>query len=142
MAIIKNLTPHPIFLVDKNNDIIRTFGSNGIVRLKAETVGAGQIDKCPVTRTQFGAAEGLPKQENQVVFSACSSCGKDYYDGHNDDYCSGCGSLLNHTYGPAIYYIVSQLVKTANSDRKDLLVPAEVVRDNNGSIIGCRSFGI
>lgn len=40
------------------------------------------------------------------------------------------------------YYIVSQLVKTALSDRTDLLVPAEVVRDTNGNILGCQSLGI
>lgn len=39
------------------------------------------------------------------------------------------------------YYIVSQLVKSAFPERTDLLVPAEVVRDENGRIIGCRSLG-
>ena len=39
------------------------------------------------------------------------------------------------------YYIVSQLVKSACCDRPDLLVPAEVVRNLNGNIIGCRSLG-
>ena len=44
---------------------------------------------------------------------------------------------------PGTYYIVSQMVKSALSwDRQDLLVPAEVVRDSNGNIIGCRSFGL
>lgn len=41
-----------------------------------------------------------------------------------------------------IYYIVSQLVKNAYPKRKDFLVPAEVVRDDNGVIIGCKSLGI
>lgn len=40
-----------------------------------------------------------------------------------------------------VYYIVSQLVKSALPDRRDLLVPAELVRDENGNIIGCRSLG-
>ena len=40
-----------------------------------------------------------------------------------------------------IYYIVSQLIKSALPDRTDLLVPAEVVRDKDGNIIGCRSLG-
>lgn len=40
------------------------------------------------------------------------------------------------------FYIVSQLVKNALPDRKDLLVPAEVVRDEKGNIIGCRSLGV
>lgn len=41
-----------------------------------------------------------------------------------------------------IFYIVSQLVKSALPSRKDLLVPAEVVRDSNGNILGCKSLGI
>jgi hypothetical protein len=46
------------------------------------------------------------------------------------------------TYEAGTYYIVSQLVKTALPDRADLLVPAEVVRDTNGNIVGCRSLGM
>ncbi len=38
------------------------------------------------------------------------------------------------------YYIVSQMVKSACPERDDLLVPADVVRDDNGNIIGCRGF--
>lgn len=38
------------------------------------------------------------------------------------------------------YYIVSNLIKSALPERTDLLVPAEVVRDSNGQIIGCQSF--
>lgn len=40
-----------------------------------------------------------------------------------------------------VYYVVSQLVKSAKAARIDLLVPAEVARDENGQIIGCRSLG-
>ena len=40
------------------------------------------------------------------------------------------------------FYIVSQLVKSALPKRTDLLVPAEVVRDEKGNIIGCKSLGI
>ena len=39
------------------------------------------------------------------------------------------------------YYVVSQLVKSALPERGDLLVPAEMVRDERGQIIGCRSLG-
>lgn len=45
-------------------------------------------------------------------------------------------------YVDGTFYIVSQLVKSALSDRTDLLVPAEVVRDNSGNILGCKSLGI
>lgn len=45
-------------------------------------------------------------------------------------------------YVEGTYYIVSQLVKSALPLRSDLLVPAEVVRDSSGNIIGCRSLGM
>ena len=38
--------------------------------------------------------------------------------------------------------IVSQLIKSALPGRSDLVVPAEVVRDGKGRIIGCKSLGI
>lgn len=37
-------------------------------------------------------------------------------------------------------YIVSRLVLAACPDRSDLLVPNELVRDENGQIIGCKSL--
>lgn len=45
-------------------------------------------------------------------------------------------------YEFGVFYIVSQLVKTALPQREDLLVPAEVLRDTNGNIVGCMSLGI
>jgi hypothetical protein len=38
------------------------------------------------------------------------------------------------------FYIVSRLVMTANPSRKDLLVPNELLRDENGNIVGCKSL--
>jgi len=40
-----------------------------------------------------------------------------------------------------VFYIVSQLVMNALPHRTDFLIPAEVARDNEGNIIGCRSLG-
>lgn len=41
-----------------------------------------------------------------------------------------------------VYYIVSTMIKAACPDRKDLLVPAEQVRDEAGRIVGCKSLGV
>lgn len=41
-----------------------------------------------------------------------------------------------------VYYIVSFLVQDALPDRKDLLVPANLVRDEKGIILGCTAFSI
>jgi|688.fasta_scaffold1467787_1 hypothetical protein len=39
-------------------------------------------------------------------------------------------------------YIVSQMVQDALPERRDLLVPAQIVRDDKGTIIGCLSLGV
>lgn len=41
---------------------------------------------------------------------------------------------------PGTFFIVSRLVKQAFPNRRDLLVPNEIVRDDDGNIIGCRSL--
>ena len=38
------------------------------------------------------------------------------------------------------YFIVSRMILEANKDRNDLLVPNELVRDEAGQIIGCKSL--
>jgi len=107
MSVIKNMTPHPITILDESNNVIRSIPSDGLIRLKANVVFAGfTVDGVNITKTEFGEPEGLPDYE----------------------------------FGK--FYVVSQLVKNAFPERSDLLVPAEVVRDENGSVIGCRSLGI
>ena len=41
-----------------------------------------------------------------------------------------------------IYYIVSRLIRTALPSRKDLLVPNEIVRNEKGQIVGCKSLAV
>ena len=38
------------------------------------------------------------------------------------------------------YYIVSRMVASAASDRRDLLVPGLQVRDEQGRVVGCKSL--
>ena len=104
--IIKNLTPHPITIVNNEDKIVRIIESSGLVRLTAKTVSQGKIDGIPLSKTVFGNPEGLPE-------------------------------FVEDTF-----IIVSQLVKTALPHTADLLVPAEVVRDKKGVILGCKSLGI
>lgn len=39
-----------------------------------------------------------------------------------------------------VAYIVSQIIADALPERRDLLVPADVVRGADGQVIGCKSF--
>ena len=41
-----------------------------------------------------------------------------------------------------VYQIVSSLVKQRCLDRDDVVIPNEIVRDENGFIIGCKSLGL
>lgn len=105
MTQIKNFTPHPITICNNAGEVIRVIQPEGLVRLKAVTVPAGEIDGVPVTKTEFGTPEGMPE------------------------------------FQEGVFIVVSQLVKTALPARSDLLVPAEVVRDEKGNIVGCKSLG-
>lgn len=104
--VVINKTPHAIHIVGSNNQVVRTYESEGQIRLAVKTVQEAPLaDGTPTTKTTFGQPEGLP----------------DFEEG--------------------TFYIVSQLVKAALSNRADLLVPAEVVRDEKGHILGCKSLG-
>lgn len=142
MTQIKNLTSHPVCLVDENNNIIRTFEPEGLVRLKTSIVDAGQIDGCKITTTQFGEPEGLPSERIGWEAQCSSGCGAPYSLSFVGSGCYHCGQMIYPTGIEDTYYLVSQLVKSALPSRKDLLAPDEVVRDEKGNIIGCRSFGI
>jgi len=50
------------------------------------------------------------------------------------------GDVELPAFQPDTYYIVSALIKNAFPDRTDLIVPFDLVRDDNGIIIGCKSF--
>lgn len=105
-AMIKNLTPHPVNVLDENGNQIAVFMPEGLVRLSSKSVDAGNADGFRLVKTEFGEPEGLPEQEE--------------------------GTFL----------IVSMLVKSAIPNRKDLIVPTEIIRDGNGNIVGCKSFQV
>jgi len=63
----------------------------------------------------------------------------------------GCVKLVRPTYGdvtnlpdpkPETMFIVSGMVQQACPDRDDLVVPAELVRDDQGRIVGANSLAL
>lgn len=101
---IRNLTPHPV--------VVRgiAFAPEGacprcsVNRTQVDLIRHNGVD-IPVTRSVFGAVEGLPAQE--------------------------AGTIL----------IVSRLVADACPDRSDLFFPDDLVRDDQGRVIGANSLG-
>lgn len=72
--------------------------------------------RVPVTRVRVGLVDGVP--------------------------------LVRQHYGraalpeerPGIWYIVSALVAAVHPERRDLLVPTDLVRSADGTVIGCRAL--
>ena len=141
--IIKNMTPHPIAIVDGEGKVVRVIESSGLIRLTVTTVSQGEVDGIPLSKTVFGDPIGLSsenwiaqaqgnnefgqgKTQQDAVEDCILRCGKD-----KSDIAVSCET----------FYIVSQLVKSALPNRSDLLVPAEMVRDEKGAILGCKSLG-
>lgn len=52
------------------------------------------------------------------------------------------GEVENLPEIEGVSFVVSKMIRDACPDRADLFYPAELVRDNEGNIIGCKSLGI
>jgi hypothetical protein len=74
-----------------------------------------------------------------------------YYDAYGYDGKSATPLIYETSYGDVeglpepmqgVLFIVSRLVKQAVPDRKDCVVPCEVLRDTHGHVIGCMGFSL
>lgn len=132
---IINKTPHPITIVD--GPTFPACPKDELIRLASRTEPTGSIDGIPTSRTVFGEPEGLPAPQFEEFCPRCEGVSVPGFSDPGD-----CPSCHGDTVGrPAVFFIVSQIVKSACPDRDDLLVPVEVVRDETGAIVGCRSLG-
>jgi hypothetical protein len=107
-----NMTPHAVTIVDNEGNVVKTIPPSG------------QLIRLKAATMRMENRYNIYFPEipfSRTVFS--SPEGLQEYDVKK-------------------FYIVSQLVKSALPDRDDLLVPAEVVRDSEGNIIGCKSLGM
>lgn len=166
MSTIKNLTPHPVNILDQYHKTIeiiqprraeRCLDCNSI--LHPEHSNEGECPACGGrTHITIWPARLSVKtvEANPIVIHYDCRGGIDEHE-HNV-YCgcyNGTGwdikipttrTVFGRPVGlpepkTDVWLIVSQLVKSALPDRTDLLVPTDIVRDANGSIIGCRSLG-
>ncbi len=65
---IINLTPHEIKVLDAGNNLIHSFPSAGLARCQVTRQQVGNVNSIPVNRTVFGAVEGLPEQQEGVIY--------------------------------------------------------------------------
>ena len=69
---IVNLTPHALNFLDAENRVVLTVPSSGVARAAQRRESIGTIDTdgvtLPVTRSVFGAVEGLPAPEAGTIY--------------------------------------------------------------------------
>lgn len=87
---------------------------NGVISKSFESEG---IARCSQSTSQIGVIDGI--SITSTVFGEVEGLPKEKND---------------------VFFIVSRLVLNACPNRKDLLVPNELIRDEEGRIIGCMSL--
>ena len=69
---IVNLTPHAMNFLDAENRVMLTVPSSGVARAaqRRENIGTVDVDgvTLPVTRSVFGAVDGLPAPEAGTIY--------------------------------------------------------------------------
>jgi len=132
--VIRNLTPHDIVVLDDENKISGIIPSSGIIaRVSTKVVNLGT--------------------EKFLNYDLDILCNGEYLKDFDEDTEWVSVKISKTEFGEVIdlpkpdkktIYIVSQLVKNSPEGRlrTDLVVPTEMVRDENNNIIGCRSFGL
>ncbi|MDA8369374.1 MAG: hypothetical protein M0026_05845 [Nocardiopsaceae bacterium] len=86
-------------------------------RIVVRCPAAPQPVRVAVARSEIGRIEGIP-----VV---------------SEDY----GRALLPAPAAGVWYIVSATVALAHPERRDLLVPTDLVRSADGTILGCKALG-
>ena len=87
MAQIINLTPHSVFIMDKQGNTIKEFPSAGTARAISILTQVGLMDDVPLARQDYGEPEGLPDPEegflyivNSVIVAAARRAGRTLKD--------------------------------------------------------------
>ena len=107
---LKNLTPHSIDVLNGRDEVVFTLSANNNPPRVQENI--------------YGQEEYLINGGQRL----------NIYTAYNEDV----DRLPTKKEG--VYYIVSRIVAEQYVERDDLLVPHELVRDEDGNIIGARSF--
>lgn len=112
--VIKNLTPHAVVFVDSEENPILTVEPSGqVARVSAHIVS--------VDEKLVKSGESLEKiPVTTTVFGSVEG-------------------LPEPEKG--VIYLVSSMVAQRVPERTDVFIPNDSVRDERGSIIGCRSLG-
>jgi hypothetical protein len=68
MAIIINMTPHTVHIVDEEGNVIKTFESRGVARATQKDVEVGMLEGIPIIESTFGKIVGLLEPSEGVFY--------------------------------------------------------------------------
>lgn len=131
MIIIINLTMHDINVLDDSNvnfdKASRGYKVTGDPIIRETYNPSGTVLRCSQEETEAGDLNGIKLYK--VKFGRVEHTTKD-----------GSVTTFNMPVKEGVYYIVSNIIKNALSDRPDLLVPTRMVRNDKGQPVGCLGF--
>lgn len=132
-----NLTPHEVRILNEKGEFTVIPPSGTVARVEYEPQVEHSVRCGHVIMSAPAPARviGLPGP-SCVTGGYCGMCSGDFWD-HDWDVFHPKGEP--HTY---TIYIVSRIVKQSVPDRDDVVVPDDLIRDDNGNIIGCRRFSL
>jgi len=140
-----NLTSHEIKIVGEDGEVKLAIPPSGrVARVKTKQKVVGHLNDIPVVKTEFGEVMIDDKPFNDGDTFICNNC-KHFISNFGE--CAGSTvrpiGQCEHQE-PIDYYIVSSLVAQALRGRNDIIAPDtspnNVVRDENGNIIGVKRF--
>ena len=115
-----NLTPHDILVFSATGETVATINPYGLIARVEKA--SRQVGTETVAAPGFGDDGETWEYDIPIMVSSPSSV-------------SGLPNEQANTR-----FIVSAQVRAACNDRLDLVSPADLVRDEAGNVIGCRSF--
>ena len=116
-----NLTPHTVRVFSATDEIVAEIPPSGMVA-RIEKLGSFRNDSEVVSVQNFGDADEI-WEYNIPILTASVTDITDLPDEQAN-----------------VRFIVSAMLRAACPDRPDLVSPADLVRDESGSVIGCRAF--
>lgn len=107
--------------------LVQTFSLPELINLTPHAISVIGVGEIPASGL---VARVSMKTEPDAIVAGFPTSYTEYGEVENLPEIEGC------------FFIVSKMIRDACPDRADLFYPAELVRDDKGNIIGCKSLGI
>ncbi len=114
-----NLTPHAVTVLGDNNEVLNVIPPSGVVARCVEQIKPmGDVLGVPLFEKGFGAIEGLPEETSEAAY------------------------IVSAIVASAAAKAIADVDGWTKLSDYHLFIPNDLVRDDQGRILGCRSFAM